>query len=206
MCFVIKLDTIYIYFDMKKFFLCIGKFFKKYLTLVIISLIFLFLFVCDRLPTKAGNAIMDNLKSIATSFTPTTDLFDDGSEVSFVSYFFGMRVNKNEKCDFALPTSSPNISTTDDYMCFNFAGVLGSVADGKVKSVGYTREGEKYLEIEHNDNYLSRYVGRFVLGTTSGEYIKAGCPIATLDGKNSIKIFIYKGSDLVKISEIEWKN
>ncbi len=191
---------------MKKFFLRIGKFLKKYLTLVIVSLIFLFLFVCDRLPTKTGSAIMDNLKSIATSFTPTTDLFDDGSEVSFVSYFFGMKVNKNQKCDFVLPTSNLNISTTDDYMCFNFAGILNSVSSGKVKSIGYTREGEKYLEIEHNEGYLSRYVGHFILGATSGESVKSGCPIATLDGKNLVKIYIYKENNLVKISEIEWKN
>ena len=191
---------------MKRFFCGIYKFLKKYLTLVIIALIFLFLFVCDHFPTKTGSAIMDNLKSIATSFTPTTDLFDDGSEVSFVSYFFGMNVNKNQKCNFVLPTKNQNISTTDDYFSFNFLGVLGAVADGKVKSIGYTTDGEKYIEIEHNDNYSSRYVGRFILGTTSGDYIKAGSPIATLDGKNSVKIFIHKDNNLVKISDIEWQN
>ena len=54
-------------------------FFKKYLTIFIILLMFLVLVVCDKAGSKTGGMIMDNLKSIATSFTPTTDLFDDGS-------------------------------------------------------------------------------------------------------------------------------
>ena len=82
---------------MKSFVRKVGIFLKKYLTIVIIAFIFLFLFICDKIPTNTGNKIMDNLKSIATSFTPTTDLFDDGSEVSFVSYFFGMHLAKSEE-------------------------------------------------------------------------------------------------------------
>lgn len=62
-------------------------FVKKYLTIFIIAFIFLFLFACDNFGSQTGTFIIDNLKSIATNFTPTTDLFDDASEVSFVSYF-----------------------------------------------------------------------------------------------------------------------
>lgn len=192
---------------MKSFFSKIGSFLKKYLTLVIITLIFLVLFICDNSSSRAGGVIMDNLKSIATSFTPTTDLFDDGSEVSFVSYFFGMKINKpNEKCTFVLPTKSENISTTDDYLCYNFSGLISSIAKGRVKAIGYTTAGEKYVEIEHNENYVSRYVGNFVLGVASGDYVNASSPILTLDGKNLIKIYIHKSENLVKTNEIEWKN
>ncbi len=192
---------------MKSFFSKIGEFFKKYLTLVIIAIIFLVLFICDNSSSRAGGVIMDNLKSIATSFTPTTDLFDDGSEVSFVSYFFGMRINKpNEKCVFNLPTSNQNISTTDDYLCYNYLGVVCAVAKGRVKTIGYTKAGEKYVEIEHSESYVSRYVGNFVLGVASGDYVDASSPILTLDGKNPVRIYIHKDENLVKTNEIEWKN
>ncbi len=192
---------------MKRFFCSVFGFLKKYLTLIIIAFIFLFLFVCDRLPTRMGGAIIDNLKSIATSFTPTTDLFDDGSEVSFVSYFFGMKVNKSSlKCNFILQSNRQNMSTTDDYLFYNSYGMVNAIADGKIKSIGYTLDGEKYLEIEHNEGYKSRYVGRFVLGVTCNENVIGGRPILTLDEKNNVKIYIYQNDNLVKISEIEWKN
>ena len=71
---------------MKKFFVKTANFLKKHLTILIILFIFLFLFICDNTSLKTGSMIINNLKSIATTFTPTTDLFDDGSEVSFVSY------------------------------------------------------------------------------------------------------------------------
>ena len=143
---------------MKSFFRKVGSFFKKYLTIVIIALIFLFLFICDKLPTNTGNMIMDNLKSIATSFTPTTDLFDDGSEVSFVSYFFGMHFNdETDKAEFYKPTSQENLSSSDEFLSYSYDGVISSISNGVVRAVGYTTNNEKYIEIEHFEGYVDFY-------------------------------------------------
>lgn len=180
---------------------------KKHLTIVIILFIFLFLYICDNSSIRAGNAIIDNLKSIATSFTPTTDLFDDGSEVSFVSYFFGMKVNKQEeKTEFHYPTTMQNNSNSEDYLLYNFNGILRSVANGSVCSVGYTKDNEKYIEIEHSNGYVSRYVGLNTIGVTMGENISSKNPIGMVSTKNSVKIYIHQNGNLIKISEIQWKN
>lgn len=192
---------------MKNFFKKILNFVKKYLTIVIILFIFLFLYICDNSSFKAGNVLIDNLKSIATSFTPTTDLFDDGSEVSFVSYFFGMKVNKqDQKVDFYYPTKEQNISSSDEFLVYKYDGLLSAVANGEVCSVGYTKDNEKYIEVQHSNNYISRYVGLSNVGVTIGESVKAKNPIAMVSIKTSVKIYIHQNGNIVKISEVKWKN
>lgn len=182
------------------------SFVKKYLTIIIILFIFIFLFICDNSSLKAGNLIIDNLKSIATSFTPTTDLFDDGSEVSFVSYFFGMKINKEEKVDFYYPSQTQNLSNNDDFLIYKFDGLICAVAKGEVCSVGYTKDNEKYIEIQHSNNYISRYVGVNNVGVSIGEKINAKNPIGMVSNKENIKIYIQQNGNIVKISEIQWKN
>ncbi len=192
---------------MKSFFRKVGSFFKKYLTIVIIALIFLFLFICDKLPTNTGNMIMDNLKSIATSFTPTTDLFDDGSEVSFVSYFFGMHFNdETNKAEFYKPTSQENLSSSDEFLSYSYDGVISSISNGVVRAVGYTTNNEKYIEIEHFEGYVSRYVGLSTVGVTTGDKVGAKNAIGIVSSDRTLRIYLHKNNDIVKTSEIEWKD
>lgn len=180
---------------------------KKNLTIIIILFIFLFLYICDNSSLKVGNIIMDNLKSIATSFTPTTDLFDDGSEVSFVSYFFGMKVEaKEEKVDFYLPVQATNLSTNGEYLSYAYSGVINSVAKGEVVAVGYTKDGLKYIEIKHPNNYVSRYVGLQTVGVVTGEKIAENKPIGMSDSGQILKIYMHLNDNVVSVSEIEWKN
>ena len=192
---------------MKSFFRKVGSFFKKYLTIVIIALIFLFLFICDKLPTNTGNMVMDNLKSIATSFTPTTDLFDDGSEVSFVSYFFGMHFNdETNKAEFYKPTSQENLSSSDEFLSYSYDGVISSISNGVVRAVGYTTNNEKYIEIEHFEGYVSRYVGLSTVGVTTGDKVGAKNAIGIVSSDRTLRIYLHKNNDIVKTSEIEWKD
>ena len=192
---------------MKSFFRKVGSFFKKYLTIVIIALIFLFLFICDKLPTNTGNMVMDNLKTIATSFTPTTDLFDDGSEVSFVSYFFGMHFNdETNKAEFYKPTSQENLSSSDEFLSYSYDGVISSISNGVVRAVGYTTNNEKYIEIEHFEGYVSRYVGLSTVGVTTGDKVGAKNAIGIVSSDRTLRIYLHKNNDIVKTSEIEWKD
>lgn len=182
-------------------------FVKKYLTIFIILFIFLILYACDNFSSPAGNFIMDNLKSIATNFTPTTDLFDDGSEVSFVSYFFGMNATKYENtANFYLPTSQPNISTSSEMLSYKFDGAISCVASGVVASVGYTQTNEKYVEIQHAEGYFSRYIGLNFVGVFSGQKVVVGNFIGLTTNQNTVRVYVYQNDNLVKTSEIEWKN
>ncbi len=180
-------------------------FFKKYLTIFIILLMFLVLVVCDKAGSKTGGMIMDNLKSIATSFTPTTDLFDDGSEVSFVSYFFGMtQPKRDENVKFVLPTGQENLASSEDFLCYDFDGVVRSVASGTVCAVGWTLDNQKYIEIEHAKGYKSRYVGVYSLGVATGDRVVCGDLIASLSSGQKCKVYIFQNNNQLKISEVEW--
>lgn len=191
-------------FSTKKIFKNTWGFLKKYLTLIIIALIFLALVVCDR-AGGSGGVIMNNLKSIATSFTPTTDLFDDGSEVSFVSYFFGMtRPKKDEAVTFVLPTMQENLSSSDDFLCYDFDGVLSAVAPGTVSAVGWTLDNQKYIEIDHAKGYKSRYVGVFSLGVATGDNVASGGLIASVISGQKCKVSVFQNNNMLKISEVEW--
>ena len=192
---------------MRKFFKKSLQLVKKYLTVIIILFIFLFLYICDNVSSNIGNIIIDNLKSIATTFTPTTDLFDDGSEVSFVSYFFGMKATKQEdKFNFYLPTQMQNISTDKDYLAFNFYGSICAIANGEVSSVGYTEDNCKYIEISHSLGYKSKYIGLNNIGVSKGDKVKAKNLIGLCSNAEDVKVFIYQYENLIKPSEVEWKN
>lgn len=182
-------------------------FVKKYLTIFIIIFFFLFLFACDNFGSQTGSFIINNLKTIATSFTPTTDLFDDGSEVSFVSYFFGMNSKKEQKISgFYLPSSQQNLSTSDEMLSYKFDGTITSIASGVVCSVGYTTSSEKYIEIEHAEGYRSRYIGLTFVGVSTGESISAKKSIGLSSSQNTVRVYLFQNDNLVKISEIEWKS
>ena len=150
---------------------------------------------------------MDNLKSIATSFTPTTDLFDDGSEVSFVSYFFGMHFNdETNKAEFYKPTSQENLSSSDEFLSYSYDGVISSISNGVVRAVGYTTNNEKYIEIEHFEGYVSRYVGLSTVGVTTGDKVGAKNAIGIVSSDRTLRIYLHKNNDIVKTSEIAWKD
>lgn len=192
---------------MKHFLTKTWTFIKKNLTIIIILFIFLFLYICDNSSLGVGSYIMDNLKSIATSFTPTTDLFDDGSEVSFVSYFFGMKIEKQEEnVDFYLPASNPNLSNSNEFLSYSYNGVLKSVAKGKVSCVGYTKDNQKYIEIEHAKGYVSRYVGLTNIGVTTGENVDGNKPIGMCSVQEKVKVYIHQNNNIVNLSEVKWKN
>ena len=183
------------------------KFIQKYLTLIIIAVVFLFLYACDNWGLSTGTFIMDNLKSISTNFTPTTDLFDDGSEVSFVSYFFGMNVpKKNDTAHFILPTFQQNISDDDESLCFEYEGVVASISSGTVSTVGYTATGEKYVEIENKEGYCSRYIGLSFVGVSTGIGVSGGDKIGLVSSEKKLRVYVFQNGESVEISDIEWEN
>lgn len=169
---------------------------------------FLFLFVCDKTSFFVGNFIMDNLKTIATNFTPTTDLFDDGSEVKFVSYFFGMKTTKksDEQCLYVLPTTAHNLSNSQENLVFCYDGVVNSVCDGVVVFVGFNKDGIKCIEIQHADGVVSRYDGLETVGVVQGESVLSKKPIGICSSKQNLKVSFLKNSSNLKISDIQWKN
>ena len=191
---------------MRKFLKTALDYLKRNLTIVIILFIFLFLYICDNTSIKAGNFIIQNLKSIATSFTPTTDLFDDGSEISFVSYFFGMQSSGQKQDDdvkFLLPSNM--VEDFDEGKTYiTVSGIVYPLCAGRVVEVGYNQDGQKYIKVEHANNYYSVYVGLTNIGASMGDCVNISSPIGI--GENKVNIFVENKNDLLKLSEIIWKN
>ena len=191
---------------MRKFFKYIFNLAKKYLTIVIIAFIFLFLFICNSTQFKFGNDLINNLKSIATSFTPTTDLFDDGSEVSFVSYFFGMKAKTKKvyELEYYYPVVAQNLSTSDYCLLFNYEGVVNSVAEGRVINVGYSNLNEKYVEIEHLGGKISKFEGLETIGVSMGDYVLSNKPIGISALNKYLKFTLFNENNAINTSEIKW--
>lgn len=193
---------------MKKFFKKSLYFAKKYLTIIVIVFVFLFLILCNNSSFKLGNDIINNLKSITTSFTPTTDLFDDGSEVSFVSYFFGMKAKSNNthQIEYYYPVVAQNLSANNYSLLFNYDGIVCSVAEGRVTNVGFNAENEKYVEIEQPDGRTARYEGLQTIGVATGNYVFANKPIGFATTKTYLKICLMDNYNAINVGELQWIN
>ena len=98
------------------------------------------------------------------------------------------------------------MSSSDDFLAYNYDGVILSLSPGVVRAVGYTTNNEKYIEIEHFEGYVSRYVGLNTVGVTSGDKVNAKNPIGIVSSDKTVRIYLHKNNDIVKTSEIEWKD
>lgn len=89
-------------------------------------------------------------------------------------------------------------------MCYDFDGVLSSVANGTVSAVGWTLDNQKYIEIDHAKGYKSRYVGVFSLGVSTGDKVSGGSLIASTTSGQKCKVYVFQNNNMLKISEVEW--
>ena len=167
----------------------------------------MFLYICDNSSYRVGNIIIDNLKSIATTFTPTTDLFDDGSEISFVSYFFGMNINEKDNTPkFFYPNYQKVEVVEDKKFVISSTNILNAICSGKVIAVGFTENNQKYIEIEHSSGYISKYIGIDNIGVATGDSVLANKPIGLTSLQDKIEITITKNNVNTRISEIKWND
>lgn len=118
-----------------------------------------------------------------------------------------MNSKKEQKvAEFYLPTTQQSVSTSDEMLSYKFDGTISSVASGVVCSVGYTTNNEKYIEIEHAEGYLSRYIGLNFIGVYAGESVNAKNSIGLASRSSTVRVYVYQNDSLVKISELEWKD
>ena len=102
--------------------------------------------------------------------------------------------------------SSQNLSTNNDYLLFNYDGLVNSVCEGRVKNVEYNLNNEKCVEIESLDGKVCRFEGLQTVGVLIGDYVLAQKPIGFASSKNYLKLSILENNICVCISEIKWKN
>ena len=134
-------------------------------------------------------------------------MFDDGSEISFVSYFFGMNVSEKDTTpNFVYPNYQKVEVIEDKKFIISSTNIINAICSGKVIAVGFTEANQKYIEIEHSNGYVSKYVGLSSIGVTIGDYALANKPIGLVSIQNRVEITITKNNVDTRISEIKWND
>ena len=187
---------------MKKFAKTIFKWLKTNVALIIVALIFLVLFIFDTCKVSFASGIINNFKAVSSTFTPTGELFENGGEISYVSYVFNMFTTQKD-VTFSLPTTQIENDRTDHTLTYSYGGLIFSSAKGIVKSVGI-RNDKKYIEIAHENGFVSVYEGVETLGVCANENIGQNCAIGMCLQGQEWSFCITKNGEKIKLDEVEW--
>ena len=134
-------------------------------------------------------------------YNPIDALFNDNGGIVFTSKMLN-NFNKNN-LKFVTPIKCSDISIVDDTINYVIDNSIMIIApeDGIIKSIGYLPNGEKYIEIAHSKNIVSRLENIYITGVVTGQVVAKGKDIATARMDSVVRFSIYE--DGVKISNLK---
>lgn len=134
-------------------------------------------------------------------YNPIDALFNDNSGIVFTSKMLN-NINKNN-LKFVTPIKCSDISIVDDTINYVIDNSIMIIApeDGIIKSIGYLPNGEKYIEIAHSKNIVSRLENIYITGVVTGQVVVKGKDIATACMDSVVRFSIYE--DGTKISNLK---
>lgn len=134
-------------------------------------------------------------------YNPIDALFNDNGGIVFTSKMLS-NINKNN-LKFVTPIKCSEISIVDDTINYVIDNSIMIIApeDGIIKSIGYLPNGEKYIEIAHSKNIVSRLENIYITGVVTGQVVAKGKDIATARMDSVVRFSIYE--DGVKISNLK---
>lgn len=134
-------------------------------------------------------------------YNPIDALFNDNGGIVFTSKMLN-NINKNN-LKFVTPIKCSEISIVDDTINYVIDNSIMIIApeDGIIKSIGYLPNGEKYIEIAHSKNIVSRLENIYITGVVTGQVVAKGKDIATARMDSVVRFSIYE--DGVKISNLK---
>ena len=134
-------------------------------------------------------------------YNPIDALFNDNGGIVFTSKMLN-NINKNN-LKFVTPIKCSDISIVDDTINYLIDNSIMIIApeDGIIKSIGYLPNGEKYIEIAHSKNIVSRLENIYITGVVTGQVVAKGKDIATARMDSVVRFSIYE--DGVKISNLK---
>ena len=134
-------------------------------------------------------------------YNPIDALFNDNGGIVFTSKMLD-NVSKNN-LKFVTPIKCSDISIVDDTINYVIDNSIMIIApeDGIIKSIGYLPNGEKYIEIAHSKNIVSRLENIYITGVVTGQVVAKGKDIATARMDSIVRFSIYE--DGTKISNIK---
>lgn len=134
-------------------------------------------------------------------YNPIDALFNDNGGIVFTSKMLN-NFNKNN-LKFVTPIKCSDISIVDDTINYVIDNSIMIIApeDGIIKSIGYLPNGEKYIEIAHSKNIVSRLENIYITGVVTGQVVAKGKDIATARMDSVVRFSIYE--DGIKISNLK---
>ena len=134
-------------------------------------------------------------------YNPIDALFNDNGGIVFTSKMLN-NFNKNN-LKFVTPIKCSDISIVDDTINYVIDNSIMIIApeDGIIKSIGYLPNGEKYIEIAHSKNIVSRLENIYITGVVTGQVVANGKDIATARMDSVVRFSIYE--DGIKISNLK---
>lgn len=134
-------------------------------------------------------------------YNPINPLFNDNAVIMFTSKVLDKLSKKTLK--FITPIKCSNIEFSDGDINYTIDAsiMIISPEDGIINSIGYMPNGEKYIEIAHSKNIVSRIENIYITGVVAGQVVAKGKDIATASIGSVVKFSVYE--DGAKITNLK---
>ncbi len=165
-------------------------------TAVITLLVFALLIGLACVNTTFTNEVLTTFNAITQVGKPTADLFDENSNVFFVSFFNSVNLGSHVPEKFILPFTPQTVDSNGVIANFTSVGSIVSCgARGIVKNV-CLENNIKVVYIEHAGNLVSRYENLEYVGVAVGQLINEKATIGSVRNSDILKLsFKLKGED-----------
>lgn len=153
----------------------------------IVLICFNTLFIFDLLNTSFTNRILYVVEQMFSA-KPTTELFDDNSEVFFVAWLLNLAPEINaDELSFVKPMNDAVVTSSNNVYYINGnQNVVYASESGKVVNIEVVNN-IKSIYIEHGGGYVSKYSNIDYTGVIMGQIVDKSQPIASIsETKNLI--------------------
>lgn len=166
-------------------------------TLLLSVICFVTLFGLRVINTDFTNNLLETFNSISQVGKPTAELFDENSNVFFVSFFNSINLGAKIPQSFKLPVVCEKYECNGTNAVFTPANkVVVSGYDGQVKKIAVENE-KKVVYIEHSGGLISRYENFNYVGVITGQIVKQGGTIGSIaDGEKLTLSFTLKNNSI----------
>lgn len=169
---------------------------------IISSIIFcVLIFSCCYFKVVGGNNANSWYDSVQSVYNPTSQLYNNESEVVFTS-------NSNilvSSGSFDLPVVSGEITVSDNkiHVVPNGNIIVSTPCPGVVEETGVTNDGKKYIKIKHTTKIYSIIENVETIAVSKGQILKRGDKIATASENKPLVISVYKNKKLIENLRVE---
>ena len=144
-------------------------------------------------------------------FNPINSLYNNSNNIIFTSNSNNNFVNtKNLKLIVPIISSQVKNNITELRFLIDNSIMVKACEDGVVSNMGVLPNGEKFIEISHNAQVITRYSNIDITGVVINELVKKGKDIATAKQNSyvNLSVFIDGVAQNISISKnyIIWEN